>query len=212
MPTSPSETRSQLERLPHLSRLAAPRVFRYVVTHDSGFAPCFEGGICTLACCKPNIRLSAIVGDWVLGFAPQRTGEARLLYAMRVGEVLDFGSYATDHRFAGRRDNIYYSDGSCGIRRVATHATHLEPREQARDLRGRNVLIADWWRHFEPRGLDLRIAVGREIARRLWYAGRGHKVNGLLPGDLQALRDALAQRRHKSLQNSDNPTEWTRLA
>jgi hypothetical protein len=196
MPVSPNEARSPRSTLhPSLPKPKAPRVYRYVVTHDSGFAPCFESGVCTLACCKPNIRRSAVEGDWVLGFAPRKQGDAQLLYAMRVGEVLDFKSYAKRARFRRRRDNIYQPNGSGGFRRVAAHDTHSDPRSQARDLRGCNVLIADQWWHFEVRGLDLLVALDDAVARRLWYPGRGHKINGLEPGDLQAIVDTLRRKR-----------------
>jgi hypothetical protein len=195
MPASPSEASPQSEHRPYSSKSIAPRVFRYVVKHDSGFAPCFAAGACTLACCKPNIRRSAVVGDWVLGFAPRNKGDARLLYAMRVGEVLDFESYAIDPRFEQRPDNIYQPNGSGGFRRVAEHDIHLDPRNQVTDLNGRNVLIADQWWHFEMDGLDLRIALDEAVACRLWYSGRGHKVKGLLPGDLQALVAVLCRQK-----------------
>jgi hypothetical protein len=191
MPVLPSEVSSQLERRPFQSKSAAPRVFRYVVKHDSGFAPCFDDNVCSLACCKPNIRRSAAVGDWVLGFAPRKKGDARLLYAMRIGEVLNFESYATDFRFGQRLDNIYQPDGSGEFRRVAAHNIHLDLRDKLTDLSGRNVLIADEWWHFGVDGLDLRIALDGAIAYRLWYSGRGHKVSGLLQGELEALVAAL---------------------
>src|SRR5947209_17026129 len=98
-----------------------PRVFRYVLVYDTGFAPCYNDGICTLACCKPRIRRSAAVGDWVLGFASRPRGEARLLYAMRTSEVLNFNCYAVDPRFADRWDNIYVPGSRGGFRRVADH-------------------------------------------------------------------------------------------
>ena len=79
------------------SRSTAPRVFRYVLNMTTGFAPCFDDGVCTLGCCKPNIRRSAVVGDWILGFAPRKKGNARLLFVMQVGEVLGFDE---SNRFA----------------------------------------------------------------------------------------------------------------
>jgi hypothetical protein len=57
------------------------------------------------------------------------------------------------------------------------------------------VLIADQWWHFEMDGLDLRIALDEAVACRLWYSGRGHKVKGLLPGDLQALVAVLCRQK-----------------
>ena len=39
------------------------RVFSYIVTHDTGYAPNPFHGFLTLACCKPLIRRTAEVGD-----------------------------------------------------------------------------------------------------------------------------------------------------
>lgn len=50
------------------------RLFSYVVVHDTGFSPNSFHGACTLACCKPKIRLSAELGDWIVGLAPKRLG------------------------------------------------------------------------------------------------------------------------------------------
>ncbi|MCY3806888.1 MAG: hypothetical protein OXG91_10410 [bacterium] len=99
------------------------RLFVYVVVHDSGFAPNPFFGYCTLATCKPRIRRSAAVGDWIAGIgSAQRGREGRLMYAMRVGEVLCFDEYWHDERFvqkrpsrSGRReqrcgDNVYHRD------------------------------------------------------------------------------------------------------
>lgn len=43
------------------------RLFSYVVRFDSGFAPNPFYGYCTLATCKPPIRRTALVGDWIIG-------------------------------------------------------------------------------------------------------------------------------------------------
>jgi hypothetical protein len=200
----PSYAEAQ-SRTRHQSAWGHPKVFRYIVAHNSGFAPCFDAGICSLACCKPNIRRTATVGDWVLGFAPRRQGEARLLYMMRVGTKLDFSSYARDRRFHRRQDNIWHPNAAGGFRRMPARGVHDTPEAKARDLRGRYVLVADKFRDFGTDGLDLCAAVGTDIARRLWYSGRGHKVNGLLPGDLRALLAALDGFGHSGEIKTGNP-------
>ena len=43
------------------------RIFRYVVRFDSGAAPNPFGGWCSLAICKPGIRRTAGVTDWIIG-------------------------------------------------------------------------------------------------------------------------------------------------
>ena len=42
------------------------RVYTYVLASDVGFAPNPFAGYCTVACCKPVIRRTARVGDWIV--------------------------------------------------------------------------------------------------------------------------------------------------
>ena len=82
------------------------RLYSYVVAWDFGFAPNPFYGYCTLATCKPKIRKGASVGDWVVGTgskAKKRGG--RLVYAMRVGEILSLNDYWNDPRFRDKRPN-----------------------------------------------------------------------------------------------------------
>lgn len=96
-------------------------VYSYVIEHDLGFAPNPFHGFCTLACCKPKIRKSAKIGDYVLGMGavkPKLSGH--LSYWMRVDEILTFDAYWNDPRFRRKRpvmtgttylrygDNIYH--------------------------------------------------------------------------------------------------------
>lgn len=104
------------------------RVFSYVIEHDLGFAPNPFHGWCSLACCKPDIRLAAKVGDHVIGTGAARTGLAgRLVYWMAVDEILTFDQYWLDPRFSAKRpdmrapgrmhrygDNIYHRDPDSG--------------------------------------------------------------------------------------------------
>lgn len=103
------------------------RLFSYVVRYDSGFAPNPFYGTCTLATCKPPIRKSAQIGDWILGCGsntkPIRRG-GHLVYAMRVTEALTFDQYSLDQRFESKKpyrtgsrkqscgDNIYFRENA----------------------------------------------------------------------------------------------------
>ena len=104
-------------------------LFAYKITRDYGFAPNPFFGICTLATCKPNIRKSAQVGDWVVGCGSEAEGSKLsgfLIYAMRVDEKLTFDKYWEDARYELKRpqmngslkvmygDNIYHHDALTG--------------------------------------------------------------------------------------------------
>lgn len=113
------------------------RLYSYVLTHDSGFAPNVSHGYCTLATCKPKIRMNANVGDWVIGTGSllRDDDEDRLLYAMRVEEVLSFDEYFERKEFEYKKpkdsdlhdsqgDNIYYTGKPLGGEQVKNSDTY----------------------------------------------------------------------------------------
>jgi len=52
--------------MPAAKKATAQSLYSYVVRYDSGFAPNPFGGYCTLATCKPEIRKTAQLGDWLV--------------------------------------------------------------------------------------------------------------------------------------------------
>jgi hypothetical protein len=112
------------------------KLYSYVVARDFGFAPNPFFGFCTLATCKPKIRSSASVGDWVIGTGAKRgyDYQGRLIYAMQVSEILGFDDYWNDPRFNLKRpnlkgslkamygDNIYRRDGSQWVQADSHHS------------------------------------------------------------------------------------------
>lgn len=133
------------------------RIYSYAIPYDSGFAPNPFWGYCTLATCKPRIRRTAKEGDWVIGTGSVRNvGNERLVYAMRVTEVIPLEDYWVDKRFEKKKpgkgkkrlvaDNIYYRDKKGNVRQYfpSKHSypdkENLETKEH--DLKGENVLIS----------------------------------------------------------------------
>lgn len=134
------------------------KLYSYVVRYDFGFAPNPFHGICTLATCKPGIRKTASVGDWVIG-----TGSAyydlvgKLVYAMKISEVLEFNGYWKDERFQIKKpylsgslvqafgDNIYRLNKNGKWAQEVSR--HREPRggihrkHMKTDLGGKHVLV-----------------------------------------------------------------------
>jgi hypothetical protein len=161
------------------------RVYSYIVTHDSGFAPNPFHGVLTLACCKPMIRRTARVGDVVVGLS---TRSERVIYAMRVAEKLSFNEYWADSRFASkipdktsasalvrRGDNIYQPFGIGAFRQLPSRHSHADgtedPQSTAHDLGGRHVLVAGDFVYFGGSGPDLPEHLD------FLATGRGHRCN-----------------------------------
>ena len=83
------------------------KLYSYIVTHDTGFAPNPFHGLSTLACCKPSVRRSigravtaAIeakqsIGEyWIVGLSPRDRGRGnKVIFIMKVDKALAFDKY-----------------------------------------------------------------------------------------------------------------------
>ena len=91
-------------------RRMIPKLHSYTVARDYGFAPNPFHGFCTLATCKPIIRKSAAIGDWIVGTGSTTEGRIGcLVYAMCVSETMPFDQYWNDPRFLEKRPFMYGS-------------------------------------------------------------------------------------------------------
>ena len=141
------------------------RLYSYIVARDFGFAPNPFHGCCTLATCKPQIRASASVGDWIIGTGAKTKYRltAHLIYAMTVHEVLTFDSYWQDVRFRGKRpvlngslkqlygDNIYHRTDGHWLQADSHHSLADGAANQhnvVHDTRANRVLIGWTFAYF----------------------------------------------------------------
>ncbi len=138
----------------------------YTVVHDTGFAPNPFDGYCTLAVCTPNhqgVRLCR--GDWVLGHSTGRTGH-KLIYAMKISEVLGFDEYYQDERFASKKprfergwedacgDNIYYRADDGAWKQGPTWF-HSNPASFAQDVKHPRVFVSEHFFYFGASAPDI---------------------------------------------------------
>jgi hypothetical protein len=100
-----------------------------------GFAPNPFHGVCTLACCKPQIRKMAEEGDYVLGTGAVKPNlGGHLTFWMQVNEIITFNDYWTDPRFRRKKpvmfgtthlrygDNIYHRNGKNFCQEYSFHS------------------------------------------------------------------------------------------
>ncbi len=150
----------------HLEKMI--RLFAYKQTHDTGFAPNPFHGVCTLATCKWMIRRCKKKGDWIAGFSSAeltrgetQVGEERLIYLMRVEDVVPLERYfvepcfaakhpshpddATASRVQGVGDNIYeWRDEGWFQHPNRSHG----PEWKLKDTRGKNALVSTEFYYF----------------------------------------------------------------
>jgi hypothetical protein len=150
-------------------------LFIYVIRRDFGFAPNPFHGYCTLATCKPGIRRSARVGDWVMGVGGARLrARGRCICLMRVTRVLSFDDYWRDPAFRVKKplrngslvmmvgDNVYHRD-EASEKWVQEDSHHSRPDGSANmtnlaiDTSSENVLISEHFYYFgsSPPEVDL---------------------------------------------------------
>ncbi|HYJ82411.1 MAG TPA: hypothetical protein VEW26_06150, partial [Allosphingosinicella sp.] len=82
-----------------------PRLYRYIMTSDDGIAPCIDGGLITLATCKPVVRRVARPGDWVMGFFGKGYAPGTLAWAARIAGKREPFDYERAYR--PRADAVY---------------------------------------------------------------------------------------------------------
>ena len=73
------------------------KLYTYCIPFDDGAAPNPFWGICTLTICKPAIRRTAEIGDWIVGTGSKKStlGDitGKMVYAMRVSKVMTMQEY-----------------------------------------------------------------------------------------------------------------------
>jgi hypothetical protein len=141
-------------------------VYVYAVSYDLGFAPNPFGGLCSLACCKPNIRQRAKRGDWIVGLTGTKLKPAlRCVFGMVVTDDMTFDAYWAHADFASRRpkrngtakklvgDNIYHRPAidAPWIQEDSVHSLPAGgqcPLNTSHDTRINRVLLSDRFIYF----------------------------------------------------------------
>ena len=169
------------------------KVFSYIISHDTGFAPNPFWGRCSLACCKPAIRRS--IGNhwnpnqhnWIIGISPKHRGN-ELIYMMRVDDCITFPEYYV--KYPQKRpdfskdqihicgDNIYKPLNGKYEQLRSRHSKHpfrdswsIDYSAMKHDLGGQFVLLSDNFIYFGKETFPL------EGNLRELIPGRGHRCN-----------------------------------
>lgn len=147
-------------------------LYAYAITRDFGFAPNPFHGLCTLATCKPRIRKSAKVDDWILGIggAQLSTVKNKCIMLMKVTEKVSFDDYWRDSRFLLKRpsrngsqvqmlgDNIYHQEDNHWIQEDSHHSNAdgtFNMDNLKRDTSCNQVLISNNFYYFGSNAIEI---------------------------------------------------------
>ena len=141
-------------------------LFSYRVEHDFGLAPNPFGGTISFAVCRGDIRSNKFmqIGDWLVGTGSvSMKNEGRLIYAMKVEEIISFDEYWNDPRFQYKKpylkgtlvqmygDNFYHTVDERMVQEPSAHSNpDLEQRIKLynKDVRGKRVLLSKTFYYF----------------------------------------------------------------
>lgn len=167
------------------------RIYSYVLRIDDGAAPNPFWNLCTLAICKPVIRRTAGIGDWVIETGSKRSRfedgtihdlSAHIVYAMKVTQIKTFQEYDAfcnlslpekipqwqDTDWRRRAGDCIYDYSKNGAPRIRK-GIHNEGNRN-RDLRGLNVLLSNHFYYFGEEARPVPTYL-KELIKR----NRGHK-------------------------------------
>ena len=178
------------------------RIFRYVVRQDRGGSPNPFNGWCSLAVCKPMIRRTARVGDWIIGLRSRVNDE--VVYVMRVDEVMMLGEYWRDTRFRSKRpghntppDN-FYRPGPCGTFVQVENDLH-GPRHALQDTSGRHALVSWHFWYFGDQSPQLPTDLVHLV-----HSGQGHALHiNRRPNDVRVMTQWLAAVEKRNARSAD---------
>ncbi len=153
------------------------RLYSYVVKYDRGLAPNPFWGYCTLALCTPNhMGIRPSEGDWIIGTTTKARGN-KLLYAMKVSEVLPFDVYYNDDRFKKKKpnvsgtwrqqvgDNMYFKDEKGQWKQHRTRF-HLGKEINAKDLKHPFAFIGKEFFYFGKNAVEMPLQFKSLILER----------------------------------------------
>lgn len=141
-------------------------LFSYRVEHDFGLAPNPFGGTISFAVCRGDIRSNKFmqIGDWLVGTGSvSMKNEGRLIYAMKVEEIISFDEYWNDPRFQYKKpylkgtlvqmygDNFYHIVDERMVQEPSAHSNpDLEQRIKLynKDVKGKRVLLSKTFYYF----------------------------------------------------------------
>ena len=143
-------------------------IWSYVVAYDGGTAPCVDNNLLSLCICKPMIRRSANVGDWIIGFTRRNIGVKKICYVAEVTKKISMEEYFLEPK--KRSDKIYKYNNNDFIHNGGN--IHSSPKHWRTDLGGKFCLISRNFWYFGDKFKKLPSEINE-----LYYPYVGQKKN-----------------------------------
>lgn len=163
------------------------KLYSYCLRYDDGAAPNPYWGICTLAICKPKIRRTANLGDWVVGLGSVKSpiGDISkcVVYAMKITKRLSMSEYdkfCPQHYpnkipdwqssdFRKKVGDCIYDFSNLNQSPQLRNSVHTEDNRKT-DLGGENVLLSKHFFYFGNQPIWLK-----EDLHPIIHSNQGHK-------------------------------------
>lgn len=166
------------------------RLYSYVLRFDDGAAPNPFWGTCTLTICKPVIRRTAHIGDWVIGTGSKNSKLSddktydlsdSIIYAMKITDkkkLEDYDKFCCqelqekipkwyDQDWRKRMGDCIY-DFSKGRQPIMRKGVHKE-LNRTRDLGGQNALLSVHFYYFGEKAYPIP-----ESLKKIIKKNQGH--------------------------------------
>lgn len=157
------------------------KYFSYVISRDYGFAPNPFFGFCTLATCKPDIRKSAQIGDWIFGTGSVTLNcKNTLIYAMQVTDKITYDTYWKEQKYSIKKpimngslvqmygDNIYHQEKDVWVQADSHHSNDdgsINYDNLNRDTGSENILISENFYYFGKSHIQIPINLISEVCK-----------------------------------------------
>ena len=158
------------------------KIYYYKLTCDNNGAPCIQDGMLSLAICKPMIRSSAEVGDWIFGFAANSLNNTNpLIYVAKVTEKKEGKDYYSSKEFSKREDCVYsFENGKFFWRPGSLHHSESNLEQDLGrypDYSRSHVILSrnNDFRYFGKKATDTYKKDFKEIHDAVQHLGRGHR-------------------------------------
>ena len=161
-------------------------IFTYRLTHDTGFAPCVDNGLLTLACCKGGTEtvkrgLRYFIGRFFEENLQKNVEvyisgiySGKLLYIAKIDKVITMNEYFVKKEYKGRTDQIYRLDGAVLKRdKRKLKGIHDDEHSNNCDRNGKYVLISKEFVFLGNKAIDID-----ESILSFYPKGRGQYPKG----------------------------------